>query len=250
MVRGLVYFKTLRVTKEGVLLLALVILGIYYLIGYIQDNMERSYVESMSWSIINKKIVLDAGHGGIDPGAVGTGGTEEKVITLAVVQKLDKLLKAAGAEVILTRDSDMDLGSDIDGSLLEKKRRDLSRRVEIANGKKSDIFLSIHVNSFPSGRWSGAQTFSQKGQVESKRLAETIQEELKRIMRNTNRVAKLEDFYTNRKTEMPSATVEIGFISNPQEEKLMTDEAYQEKMAYAIYVGLLKYCSTNENPKK
>lgn len=244
--KGIVYFKTLRFTKEGVLVLALVILGIYYLVGYIQENMERSLVESMSWSVINKKVVIDAGHGGIDPGAVGATGKEEKEITLAVVKKLQILLNAAGAEVILTRDSDMDLGSDIDGSLLAKKRRDLSRRVELANQKKADVFLSIHVNSFPSGRWSGAQTFSQKGQIESKRLAETIQAELRRIMRNTNRVAKLEDFYTNRKTEMPSATVEIGFISNPGEEKLMTSETYQEKMAYAIYVGILKYFSTTE----
>lgn len=194
-----------------------------------------------SWAIANRVIVIDPGHGGIDPGAVGYGGMREKDIVLEVSKRLQQTLSEAGARVIMTRTSDTDLSTPGSGSLLTRKREDLGKRVALANKSKADLYLSIHVNAFPSSRWRGAQTFYQRDQGESKKLAEAIQSELIKIMGNTTRAAKPEDFFTTRNTRMPAAIIEIGFISNPAEAKLMKNASYQRKMAQAIYSGIAKY---------
>ncbi|MHB8171495.1 MAG: N-acetylmuramoyl-L-alanine amidase CwlD [Thermincolia bacterium] len=212
------------------------------------DRLTVNAVKAMSWSIANRVVVIDPGHGGIDPGAVGKLGTLEKDINLEVAKKLQVLLSQAGAAVVLTRESDVDLADSDTKGLLAKKRQDLGRRVAIANKRNAHIYLSIHVNSFPSGRWSGAQTFYQQGQPAGRRLAEAIQFELVRTMKNTKRVAKGMDFFTNRETKMASTTVEIGFMSNPKEEALLLQEEYQAKLAYAIFAGIAKYF-TEEDAK-
>lgn len=196
-----------------------------------------------SWSVANRVIAIDPGHGGTDPGAVGSSGLKEKDIVLQVAERLHKLLNQSGAKVIMTRQSDMDLSTPGSGSLLQRKREDLRKRVELAHNNNADFYLSIHVNAFPSSRWRGAQTFYQKNQPEGKKLAEAIQAELIRILGNTTRAVKPGDFFTTRNTKMAAVIVEIGFISNPAEAKLMTDPAYQRKLAYAIYSGLVKYYS-------
>ncbi|MDA8235757.1 MAG: N-acetylmuramoyl-L-alanine amidase CwlD [Clostridia bacterium] len=235
------YFHFWRIRKRDLLLLSL-ILGILYF-GYstYMDRLTVSAIKAMSWSIANRVIVIDPGHGGIDPGAVGKTGTLEKDINLEVAKKLQVLLSQAGAAVILTRDSDVDLADPDTSGLLTKKRQDLSRRVAIANERNAHIYLSIHVNSFPLSKWSGAQTFYQRGQPAGKKLAEAVQFELVRVLKNTKRVAKGMDFFTNRETKMASATVEIGFMSNPKEEALMQQEEYQAKLAYAIFAGIVKF---------
>lgn len=194
-----------------------------------------------SWAVANRTIVIDPGHGGIDPGAVGSGGVKEKEIVLQVSKRLEQLLKHAGAKVLMTRESDIDLSTSSSGSLLKRKREDLSKRVALANDNDASAFLSIHVNAFPSSRWRGAQTFYQKKDYDSKKLAECIQSELIRIMKNTTRAAKPSDFYTTRNTKMAGVIIEIGFISNPAEASLINKPAYQRKLANAIYSGLVKY---------
>lgn len=204
-----------------------------------------------SWAIANRTIVIDPGHGGIDPGAVGFGGIKEKEIVLQVSKRLEQLLKQAGAKVILTRESDIDLSTPGSGSLLKRKREDLSKRVALANDNDASVFLSIHVNAFPSSRWRGAQTFYQKKDDDSKKLAECIQSELIRVMKNTTRAAKPSDFYTTRNTKMAGVIVEIGFISNPAEAALMNKPAYQRQLVNAIYSGLVKYYAEQlPKPKK
>lgn len=198
-------------------------------------------VPATTWAVANRVIVIDPGHGGIDPGALGYNGVKEKEIVLQIAKRLDQLFSQAGAKVLLTRESDKDLSTPGSGSLLERKREDLANRVELANKNKANLFLSIHVNAFPSSKWSGAQTFYQKGQDESKMLAETIQSELIRILGNTSRAAKAENFFTTRNTNMAAAIIEVGFISNPTEAKLLSETAYQRKLALAIYSGVVKY---------
>lgn len=193
-------------------------------------------------------IVIDAGHGGVDPGAVGPNGVREKDITLEVAKRLGLVLSQSGAAVILTRDSDADLSDESTKGLLAKKREDLRRRVEIANERGAEAYVSIHVNSFPSASSSGAQTFYQAGQEDGKFLAEAIQNELKRVLRNTRRQAKGMDFYTNRETKMPSVTVEIGFMSNPEEERMMLQPEYQDKIVWGIFVGLINHFAKDVPP--
>lgn len=210
------------------------------------DRLEKHHIATLAWAVSNKIIVIDPGHGGDDPGAIGEGGTMEKDIVLEVSKKLATILRQAGAQVFLTRETDRDLSDPDQKSSYKARLQDLTRRVELANQKQADLFISVHVNSFPDRREGGAQTFSQPGEVESKKLAEAIQYEMNRFTVNPGREAKQVDYFTNRMAKMPSAIVEIGFISNPQEEKLLADHIYQEKVAWSIYAGIIRYLSQPE----
>src|SRR5690606_36883103 len=111
------------------------------------------------------RVVIDPGHGGVDPGAVGKSGVLEKDVVLDVALKLAHHFERFAIDVILVRDKDIDLGGGA-GTLRDQKRADLSRRVELANQAGADIYLSLHANSFPSARWSGAQTFYYPGKLD------------------------------------------------------------------------------------
>ena len=204
---------------------------------------EERYISTLTWAVAGKLIVVDPGHGGDDPGAIGATGVCEKAIVLEIAQKLAEILRQAGAEVLLTRESDRDLSDPNNPNSYQARVQDLSNRVELANQREADLFLSIHVNSFPDRREGGAQTFSQPGSTEGKKLAVAIQQELNRFLVNPGREAKQVDYFTNRMAKMPGVIVEIGFISNKQEEKLMTDPDYQKKIAYSIYAGIVRYFS-------
>ncbi|WP_418791457.1 N-acetylmuramoyl-L-alanine amidase CwlD [Phosphitispora sp. TUW77] len=227
----LIYIKTLRVNKFCLLVVAAALAMSFYCLSSVTAL--NKTVPATSWAVANRLIVIDPGHGGIDPGAVGHNGLLEKELVLDIGKRMQNILNQAGADVIMTRTTDIELN--------RQKREDLSMRVGMANSKNADLYISIHVNSFPSSRWRGAQTFYQKNQPESKKLAEAIQSELIRVMKNTTRKAKPEDYYTTRNTKMPAVIVEIGFISNPAEAKLMSENEYQRKLAYAIYSGIAKY---------
>lgn len=204
---------------------------------------------ALSYGIAGKTIVVDPGHGGIDSGAVGRQTkVPEKEITLAISKKLARALSQAGAMVVMTRDTDTDLSGGLQGSLLEKKRHDLSQRAAKAEKVKADLYLSIHTNADPSPRWYGAQTFYNAGSPESKALANCLQGELVRILGNNKRKAKEGDFYIMEKTTMPTVIIEVGFISNPREEQLLNDDLYQTRIAYAILSGLVKYSAKEELP--
>lgn len=241
--------RVIRVRFRYLLLMTLIVVIGYTSVRAICDNLESRRVAALSWSVANKVIVVDPGHGGIDPGSKGANGVIEEDITLEVSRKLATVLGQAGAIVLMTRESDMDLSDPGGGSLITRKRQDLSRRVALANEHNADAFISVHVNSFKSGpREHGAQTFYQPGSEEGQKLATSIQSELVRLLRNTGRQAKAVDYYTTRNAKMPAVIVEIGFISNPKEEKLMCDIDYQGKLAYVIYSGMVKYFAENATP--
>jgi N-acetylmuramoyl-L-alanine amidase len=228
---------------RGKALLVLMALAVIMLSGYraAVDRYEKHHIATLAWAVSNKVIIIDPGHGGDDPGAVGGSGTYEKDIVLEVSKKLAGLLSQAGAQVFLTRDTDRDFSDPDQKNSYKAKMQDLTRRVELGNQKQADLFISIHVNSFPDRREGGAQTFSQPGEMESKKLAEAIQQEMNRYLVNPGRQAKQVDYFANRMAKMPSAIVEIGFISNPQEEKLLSDHIYQDKVAWSIYAGITRY---------
>jgi N-acetylmuramoyl-L-alanine amidase len=192
--------------------------------------------------MLNKVIIIDPGHGGVDGGAVGKSGIPESNINLAIGLKLRKLLEESGAFVLLTRDSDVGLYTE-EGTIRKKKNEDLFNRRKIRDESNADIFISIHLNSFPQSRYYGAQTFYPPNYKESKLLALSIQEELIRVIANkNNRVAKLkDDILLLKECKIPTVLVECGFLSNPKEEKLLKKSRYQEKIAWSIYIGILKY---------
>lgn len=187
-------------------------------------------------------IVLDAGHGGIDPGAVSSSGILEKDVVLAIARELERLLSRAGASVIMVRHSDYDLADSSEDNLLNRKRQDLQARVRIAEEAQADLYLSIHANFYPSPVWYGAQTFYYEGQEASERLARDIQAELVQRLGPNKRQAKAGDFRVLRDTSMPAALVEVGFLSNPREAALLAAPDYQRQVAEAIFAGLCRYC--------
>jgi N-acetylmuramoyl-L-alanine amidase len=193
----------------------------------------------MSYALANRVVAIDPGHGGPDPGAKGKI-SQEKDITLAISKRLADYFSQAGAMVIVLRQDDHDLAGDFKGSLLERKRKDLSLRLARAQENHADLYISIHTNADPSPRWYGAQTFYNGKSQAGKPLAESIQKELVRILGNTRREAKAGSYYILDRASMPAVIVEAGFLSNPREEQLLNSPDYQSKLAYAIYSGVVK----------
>ncbi|MBS4960607.1 MAG: N-acetylmuramoyl-L-alanine amidase [Clostridiales bacterium] len=185
-----------------------------------------------------KTVVLDAGHGGWDPGKTGTVGENEKNINLAITEKLQQYLEQGGFIVYVTRNIDEALG--------ENKKTDMKSRRQIINDSEAELLVSIHQNAFPGGRAQGAQVFYHRESEDGKRLAQCVQKSLHQAT-GTNREAKENtSYYILKNTQMPAVIVECGFLSNYQEEKMLNDEQYQNKVAWAIYLGILDYLE----PKK
>ncbi|OAS23258.1 N-acetylmuramoyl-L-alanine amidase CwlD [Paenibacillus oryzisoli] len=190
-----------------------------------------------------KTIALDAGHGGPDGGAESKDGIIEKDINLAITLRLRDYLQQAGAIVVLTRETDTDLAESGTKGYSKRKTQDLHNRAGLIEKNKADMFLSIHLNSIPSDKWRGAQTFYYLNNPDNPNLAALIQSELKRNLENTDRVAKPADktVYLLKTLKIPSALVEVGFLSNPEEAKLLADENYQKMLAASVYQGILRY---------
>ena len=188
-------------------------------------------------------IIIDAGHGGFDPGKVGTNNAREKDINLVIAKKLQALLEQNDITVIMTREDDNGLYQESDSN---KKNADLKKRVEIINSSDAVIAVSIHQNSFPEESQKGAQVFYHQKSPEGKILAEIIQEQIKETIGDGNhRVAKSNDsYYMLKKTECPLVIVECGFLSNRKEAELLVDDTYQDKMAWAIHLGIMNYLNS------
>ncbi len=177
------------------------------------------------------RIVIDPGHGGADSGAVGPGGTKEKDVNLAVAKLLFKYLDPV-ADVKLTRSDDRRLGNN--------ENSDLAERVRIAEAWRANYFISLHCNAATAGA-RGVETYAYKPGGEGERLARAIQKELVEATGFLNRGVKFANYYVLRKTSMPAVLIEMGFISNPAEEKLLKDPTWQEKAAKAIATGIANY---------
>lgn len=198
------------------------------------------------WSLplSGKIIAIDAGHGGPDGGAVSREGLIEKDINLSVSLYLRDYLQQAGAIVVMSREGDYDLAAEGTKGYSKRKTEDLKQRVRSIEEKGADLFISVHMNSVPSGRWSGAQTFYYPSNEGNKALAGFVQDELRATLENTDRVAKtVNTLYLLKALKMPAALVEVGFLSHPQESVLLGDDVYQRKVATSIYRGIMRYAS-------
>lgn len=184
-------------------------------------------------------VVVDAGHGGNDPGKVGVSGTLEKDINLSIALKLKTELEKKGIKVILTRESDVSLA--IEGAT-NKKTSDMNKRIEITNSARADLLVSVHQNSFTDPKVKGAQVFYYKNSKESEDIAVTVQTELVNSLDKDNkRKAKANnDYYVLRKSTCPAIIVECGFLSNYEEEAKLVSEEYQQDIAEAIAEGVYK----------
>ena len=204
---------------------------------------KQEVVETVSLPVSQKTIVIDAGHGVPDEGAQSSNGTTEAETNLKIALKVQNLLEQSGANVVLTR-SDENAIYDLDkNTLREKKISDIHNRVKIGNESSADIFVSIHLNKIPQQQYYGWQCFFKEGNESSTKLAKSLQENLNEAIQKENkRVAmKLDTVYIMKHVEIPISIVECGFLSNPEEEKLLLTDEYQDRLAWGIYNGIIDY---------
>lgn len=192
---------------------------------------------AFSANLKNKVIVIDPGHGGADPGAQSSG-IKEKDINLDISLLLRKVLEAKGCKIIMTREVDKDfyVPGFIKGRMA--KRAELNKRIVLASENNADLFISVHANSFPKRNTYGMETYYYLKSAPGKALAEHIQEQLTKLQANNKRKAKAGDYYLINQTKMPAVIVEVGFISNPQERKLLMSDSYRNSIAEAIGAGI------------
>jgi len=203
----------------------------------------KSTTAAFSLPIRSTVVVIDAGHGGRDPGASGSSGITEEEVNLKIALKLRRLIEQGGGTAIMIREDNSGLYTEGGNRQGTRKSEDLKNRHALINSCGADILISIHLNSFPQSQYFGAQTFYMKNEEKSRKLAEGIQNELIKVLdRGNERKAKATDsMYILKNNNMPGALVECGFLSNHEEERLLDDEHYQEKVAWSIFVGIVKY---------
>jgi len=190
----------------------------------------------------NNFLIIDAGHGGMDGGAVGANETVEKDINLKVSKFLKEIAEKNGKKVTMTREDDTSLHTTDSAKIRNQKRSDLENRRQILQNNNTGIFISIHMNQYDQPSVKGAQTFYANNDA-SRILAEKIQSSLINGLADGNkRVAKPapSSLYIFKGCESTAVVVECGFLSNPDEEKLLATEEYQKKLAQCIYDGIYK----------
>lgn len=171
--------------------------------------------------------IIDPGHGGIDPGAIGSTGLMEKDVTLKIALKVGKLLTDRGLHINYTR--------------VDDKTLSLSARANIANNSKAKYVVSIHINAAENKKATGTESFSFKEGTEGEKLAKSINDNLVKAIGLPNRGVKVANFAILRETNMPAALTEVSFISNPSEEALLRDEAFIDKVAEGIARGMVEF---------
>jgi len=188
-------------------------------------------------------VVIDAGHGGKDPGKVGTNGVLEKDINLCIANRLKALLEQNDIVVVMTREEDKDLASE---QASNRKNEDLRARAMLVEESSPAVMVSIHQNSYTSEEVDGAQVFYYSGSETGKLLGTMVQNHLKQEIKDGNhRVPKAnKEYYLLKKAQCPSVIVECGFLSNPTEAALLSTNEYQEKIAFAIHLGIMEYINT------
>ncbi len=204
-------------------------------------TVESDREPTFSAGLQGKIIALDAGHGGSDVGAIGPTGVTEKGVTMRVAQALKKLLTSEGATVLMTRDTDTEVS---DKKANASDVEELQARCDVGNDGNADIFVSMHMDSFTSGGPSGTTGYYySQGSKASQRLAKYVSEGVVEKLGITNRGTKSCNFYVVKNTDMPATLVEMAFISNEKEEKLMNSEEGISKAAEGILEGLRKFFS-------
>ncbi len=197
---------------------------------FIQENVWTQEI----YDVGGKIIVLDPGHGGSDTGAVGPTGVTEKAVSLAVSLKAQRLLTDSGYQVVMTRTTDIDVAAPGVPDSTE-----LQARVDKAPSNAA-LFISVHCNAFNASA-NGMETFHAPTAVKGARLARLLNEELARLGGLNNRGVKAARFYVMTHSQCPASLIELGFITNPREEKLLASNDYQQKLAQAITNAVNRY---------
>lgn len=237
--------KVLRIIMAAILLVSM-----YFVAGegaaYVNsDNVTAEEKEKEEPEKERFCVVIDAGHGGADPGKVGVNGSLEKDINLKIAEMVKKFLEAEDVEVVMTRTDD---GGLYDDGASNKKVQDMKKRIAIIEETEPEIVVSIHQNSYHEEYVHGAQVFYYAGSSTGKKLAELIQRRFVVYVDSENkREAKANDsYYLLKKTSCPIVIVECGFLSNREEEERLNSQIYQEKAAWAVHMGIMQYLNSGK----
>ena len=214
----------------GICLLAMVVMAVKY--GSIRvTGSGDAYIKE------TPVVVVDAGHGGTDPGKVGVDGSLEKDINLAVAERLKTYLEQDDVKVIMTRETDS-----------RKKMADMKKRCEIIEESGADLVVSIHQNSYHEESVSGGQVFYYRDSSKGKALAEILQDRFDYVLGDQNRrLPKANaNYYLLLHVKCPIVIVECGFLSNRKEAALLNSGEYQDKLAYTIHMGIMEYLNKKQ----
>ncbi len=212
--------------------------SIFTSMGY--KSFKNAKEVSVSDNYPERTIIIDAGHGGEDPGA-SANGLIEKDLNLNIALSLEKLLNASGYKTVMTRNTDAMLYNSEQSN--RKKYYDLKNREAIAEQYNDAIFISIHMNKFPAEYCKGAQTFYSDNNDQSKLLAESLQNNAKILQTdNTRKIKRGNDtIYLLKNLNIPSVLIECGFLSNPEEAELLSKNEYQNALTLMLYCGIVEY---------
>ncbi len=229
------------VVKGGRLLLVVLVIiamiTLFCLPLLVSETSANFHIPNAKWT-----VVVDAGHGGIDGGCVGTKtGVTESELNLEYAFNLADQLKNRAISVVLTRSDAKGL---YEQNVSNLKKSDMKKRREIIESTRPDLVVSLHMNSFPLRSCRGAQTFFKKGNESGKTFAELVQTQLHNMLDYAKALAKEGDFYIVTCTDVPSVLVECGFLSNAEEELLLQNKEYQNKICYAIVCGIVAFLTT------
>ena len=227
------------------LVLVVIMVPVLLCIGPVSRACDR---QIMAQQTFRTKIILDPGHGGIDGGAIGVDGLVEKDINLEIALTLRSMLEASGFEVLMTRETDISIHDPSAKTIKQQKTSDLKNRLKMTQENPDAIFVSIHQNQFPQGKYKGAQVFYGRKNEQSKVLAELVQATMIEQLDHTNKRKCKEggkELYLLYESEVPTVLVECGFVSNPEEAALLATEEYRKKVAFYIYSSLMKYTETS-----
>lgn len=201
-------------------------------------------IRTMQESRAVRTLVIDAGHGGFDGGAVGVNGTAEQDINLSIARSVYALAGFFGMPAAMTREDENALAYDPSRSVRENKAADIKAREKRAQEFDRPVFVSIHLNKFSDPQYHGSQVFYSPNHAGSRVLAEALQNSLTQGCDPSNhRTAKQAEktIYLMKKLECPAVIVECGFLSNPEEELRLREPDYQKKLAVCILYGCLQY---------
>ena len=223
-------FKVLKL-KPLLITITLIIISITLSIGIVSTS--STNVPKNIYT-----IVIDAGHGGRDDGCTGTNGTKESFINLSIARRLKEYLETLGINVVMTRHDSNGL---YDATATNFKLSDMENRIKIIDQNNPNMVISIHQNSYADKTQKGAQVFYQENDDKSKEFAEAIQSQLINQLEYARNQANFGDYYLLKESKTSAVIIECGYLSNADEETKLNEAEYQNKIAYSIMCGVVKY---------
>ena len=229
--------------RYSVIFVAFILLGVVLFAGVLLGRAKPAFSPMQ----LKPCVVLDPGHGGMDGGAVGNDGIVEKNINLSIALKLREMLTLNGFEVYMTREEDRSIYDEGVTGLRNQKVSDMNNRLALVKAHPEALFVSIHQNQFPASQYSGAQIFYSPNAPESETMASITQRRFREMLQpeNLREIKRAGDeLFLLYYTKTPAIMAECGFLSNDAEARRLSDDEYQNKVAFVLFSSILEYTET------